>query len=543
MVARRSWQTIVAAALVAATVGLSACTPGDGEGADTDQKSSTEHFGYLVDTQLVTTNAGTVVGASSNTEALSGRLYPAVFVPGPSGQMIPNSDMVQTQVLPGVHRKVIYTLSDNAQYSDGTQMTCTDFLLYVVAGQNPDLFGSHLPLTKQVSNIECEPGVKRFTVEFGDDGGGRWRHLFGPGSVMPAHAIARKAGMSVNDLHGALRNRDVAALQEPARIWRDGFSLQEFDPELQVSSGPFVVERVGADGEAILGVNPHYYGDSPRQDSLVVWPHTADPAQLAEVGALRIADIRSENPTWVNRDDPTNKFIIEAQAGDLTDTLMLGELGIFQQRTSRAAFAACVDQAAVAGASSEVSGIEVPPVLLRTVMHHDPVTAQMQDITDRQAGVDIPKASVLAGYTIRIGYPGPDERKAAMVQAIARSCEPAGITVVDASAEGSTMADMPRRETSEWGGQFITEGTVDAVLSAVDPLAEYGTVSARAPEIDGLRAAEDYLWEEVPTIPLSAQPRRFVIDRTVGNVVVYTGLAGIGWNMDRWHVSEDGNAR
>ncbi|GAB2498488.1 peptide ABC transporter [Corynebacterium atrinae] len=528
--------------LAVAAIGLSACSSG-GDSDDTGTKSSTEHFGYLVDTQLVTTNAGTPVGATSNTEALAGRLYPAVFVPGPSGQMIPNSDLVQTQVLPGVHRKVIYTLSENSQYSDGAEMTCTDFLLHVVAGQNPDLFGSHLPLTKQVSNVECEPGMKRFTVEFSDDGGGRWRHLFGPGSVMPAHAVAKKAGMSITDLHLALRNRDLAALQEPARIWREGFSLSEFDPELQVSSGPFVVESVGSEGEAVLGVNPHYYGDSPRQSSLVVWPRTAEAAELAEVGALRIADIRSENPTWVNRDDPTNKFIIEAQVGDLTDTLMLGELGIFQQKTSRAAFAACVDQAAVAGASSQVSGIEVPPVVLRTVMHHDPVTAQMQDIIDRHSGVDLAKASLLSGYTIRIGYPGPDERKAAMVQAIADSCAQAGITVVDASGEGSTMAEMPRREATEWGGQIVTEGTIDAVLMAVDPLAEYGTVSARAPEIEGLRAAEDYLWDEVPTVPLSAQPRRFVIDRTVSNVVVYTGLAGIGWNMDRWHVSEDGNAR
>ena len=76
---------------------------------------------------------------------------------------------------------------------------------------------------------------------------------------------------------------------------------------------------------------------------------------------------------------------------------------------------------------------------------------------------------------------------------------------------------------------------------AVDPLAEFGASSPRAIDVNQLREAEEQLWREVPGIPLAAQPRWFVIDRTVGNVVTYTGLAGIGWNMDRW-LSEDNGA-
>ena len=65
--------------------------------------------------------------------------------------------------------------------------------------------------------------------------------------------------------------------------------------------------------------------------------------------------------------------------------------------------------------------------------------------------------------------------------------------------------------------------------------------SPRAIDVNQLREAEEQLWREVPGIPLAAQPRWFVMDRTVGNVVTYKGLAGIGWNMDRW-LSEDNGA-
>ena len=34
-------------------------------------------------------------------------------MPGPSGQMIPNTDLVTTQVLPGANRQVVYTLTDS----------------------------------------------------------------------------------------------------------------------------------------------------------------------------------------------------------------------------------------------------------------------------------------------------------------------------------------------------------------------------------------------------------------------------------------------
>ena len=88
-------------------------------------------------------------------------------------------------------------------------------------------------------------------------------------------------------------------------------------------------------------------------------------------------------------------------------------------------------------------------------------------------------------------------------------------------------------------GQIVEkEGTIDALLMPIDSQVEYPAANNRVQELDALRRQENWLWREIPILPLSAQPRSFAIDQRVGNVVMYTGLSGIGWNMDRWSVDE-----
>lgn len=77
------------------------------------------------------------------------------------------------------------------------------------------------------------------------------------------------------------------------------------------------------------------------------------------------------------------------------------------------------------------------------------------------------------------------------------------------------------------------------ILHAEDPMREYPAANNRAQDLAALRAQEGYLWKELPSIPLAAQPRTFAVDGAVRNVVPFTGLAGIGWNMDRWQLSTD----
>ncbi|WP_244977355.1 ABC transporter substrate-binding protein [Corynebacterium lizhenjunii] len=526
----------VAALCCAATVlSLSACSTAadsdaEGEGAP-GGPGSMEHFGYQVATQLVSTNAGSAFGAAANAQVLATRLYPAAFVPGPEGQIIPNTDLVRAQeVEPTAQglRQIRYEISPDATFSDGVALTCDDFVLAYTAGSMPAIFGSSMPLlASDVEDVQCASGAKDFTVVLKQDRGGRWRHMFGAGSILPSHAIARKVEMEPEELLAALRTWDPATVEPIAQVWRYGFLLEDFDPQLQVSYGPFVIEQVGASGEVVLTRNPHYHGDAAALDKLVVWPVSADSRELAASGALRVAEAPAAPPAWLDRDAADNPFDVVSTVGELSDTLTLSEDGLFAQPELRRAFAACVDQAEVAKASSAHAGVEVPATYLHTLAHNDPIARRLSGIADAHRGVDAAAAAPLQGSTVRIGYLGPNPRLAAMVEAIRSTCDPLGIQIEDASAEFMSKAYL--ESDPETGLP-----TVDAFLGAVDPMTEYSTADARIALLDELKKTENELWESVPAIPLSAQPRTFVYDRNVANVVAYTGVSGIGWNMDRW---------
>lgn len=520
----------VVATICAIALGLSAC------GADSNTEEVKEiYFGYALDEPLLTTNAGTNLGVSVNAQALAGRLYPSAHVPGPKGQLIPNSDFVNTQVLPGTSQRVIYNISNDAKYSDGKQVTCDSYLLAFTAGAMPDLFDSHLPLMEQVDRVECSPGSKQATVVFKEGFGARWRQLFGPGVLMPAHAIADKLGMTLEDFNAALQSRDAEAIAPIADLWKNGFSLDNFDPLLQVSTGPYKIEKVGDSGEVVLARNENYVGEPAELEKIVVWPKGADLAALAAGNSIQVVEATSVNGNdWFDRNATDNQFEISSQAGVLTEQLFLSNADVFADKSARAAFAACVDQAKIASVSSEYSGVPVDPVASRTVRASDPAASQMRDITDPHLAVNIEAAQLITGSTIRVGYAGPNDRLAAMVQAMNESCQPAGITVVDVSSEAGSLGNLSKLSYGQWGEVIYTAGTADAFIQAVDPMSEFASIAQTSTDLQAIRAAEAASWDEVSTIPLASQPRVFITHRGVENEVSNTDASGIGWNMNKW---------
>lgn len=521
----------VFSSLCALAVGAAACSTGSGSGSGDEAAA----FGYAVNEQLVTTNAGTNVGVSTNAQVLAGRLYPSAHVPGPKGQLIPNSDFVNTQVLPGATQRVIYNISQDANYSDGKPVTCDSYLLAFTAGSLPDLFDSHLPLMQQVDRVECTPGSKQATVVFKEGFGARWRQLFGPGVLMPAHAIAEKSGMSLEELNAAASNRDEEALAPVAEIWKHGFDLSNFDPTLQVSTGPYKIDSVGSDGQVVLKRNDAYVGEKADLDTLTVWPNSKSLKDLADGESLQVAEAPSTSALdWINTEDTNNPYHVESEAGVLTEQLFLSNAGVFYDKAARQAFAACIDQASIASVSSEKSGVEVQPVATRVVRATDPAASQMKDITDPHLVVNLESAAPLHGQTIRVGYSGPNQRFAAMVEDMNRTCQPAGITVVDASADASSLGNLSKTTVDAGGAETFVPGSADAFIQAVDPMSEFPAISPASTDIQGIRAAELDSWDRVETIPLASQPRVFVTHKGVENVVANTDTSGIGWNMNKW---------
>ncbi|WP_334265158.1 ABC transporter substrate-binding protein [Corynebacterium sp. Marseille-Q4381] len=517
----------VAALAAAAVTSLTACA-GIDDGADEAS------FGYLVSTPLVTTNAGTLEGRSTQAQLLSTALYPGVYVPGPQGQMIPNTDLVTTQELPGPERRVNYSLSQEAVFSDGTPVTCSDYLLAFTAGTHPALFGSSMPLFDDTAQLTCTPGSKDFTVIFKEGRGARWRGLFEAGTVLPAHAVAKQLELSVDELVEELESEDADRLRPIADVWRGSFNLDNFDEELQTSFGPYTIDRVGDDGEVVLRANEHYYGDAPAEPEIVVWPGSADAGALAESGELVVGDLRDHTPEWFDSNAEDNRLEVSTVAGQLTEVLQFPEVGTWAVEENRQALSRCIDPRAVADAASSAAGIAVPVAPLHVLQNDDPLAKRLDDAVQPRLDVDVERARALEGAEVRIGYAYPSKRYAAMVEAMRRSCEPAGVTIVDATGDGKSLADLPRAEIGEWGEEVAADGTIDAFIYPADPMTSFPAALNKADNLGVLRAQEIFLWDRLPTIPLIAQPVTFAIDREVSNVVAYTGLSGIGWNVNRW---------
>ena len=179
---------------------------------------------------------------------------------------------------------------------------------------------------------------------------------------------------------------------------------------------------------------------------------------------------------------------------------------------------------------------------VHVVQHGDPLARRLGDVAGQRLSVNVEAASAIAGLKLRVGYPYPSDRYAAMVDSMRRSCEPAGVEIVDAAGDGKTLADLARLEYDDTGELTSTEGTIDALLHVVDPMTEYPAAANRAEDLGALRAQEGFLWDELPSIPLAAEPSTFAVDRSVANVVPYTGSSGIGWNLNRWQVKQSGEA-
>lgn len=526
----------VVALIAASGLMLTACSSGENSLIDLEKDPSemetSEFPGYLANSELTTVNAGSAFGTASIAAQISGRLYPGAFVPGPTGQFIPNTDLVSArETMDGDQRSVLYTINEDANFSDGTAVTCDDFLLAYTAGLMQSQFGSNMPLMEQVESVGCAAENKHFLVKFQPGEGGQWRYMFGPGTIMPAHKIAERAEMSQEDLVTALYSQDPIQLERVAEIWRFSFGLENFIPEMHVSYGPFSIDRVGEQGEVLLKRNESYYGDQAALEHIVVWPIGADLNEVIGEGNLMVADAAVSEPQWFDEETMSQDFEVESVVGDLTDSLIFSDSGIFEQQWARESFAACIDQDEVARVSSETSGVEVPPVYTHALNHNDPLARSLNSVVEEHHGTDMETAGQLAGQTIRIGYLGEDQRMRAMVESIREQCEPAGINVEEVTG-GNVSAAFLEMDPETW------LPSIDAFLGPIDARTQYGVSSASLAQVDDLRDEERELWEELPGLPLSAEPHTFFIAPEIANVVPYTGSSGIGWNMDRWFIRD-----
>ncbi|GAB18262.1 hypothetical protein GOEFS_050_00400 [Gordonia effusa NBRC 100432] len=553
---RRALRAATFAASVVAGLGLvTAC------GDDTPPT-----INYLVDARISTYNPNTVSGNADGVLMAFARVLPGFSFLGASGQVIPDHDIGTASVVPGPSLTVRYDFNPKAVFSDGDAITCDDLLLSWAAQSGR--FSDFAPATtagyRDIANVDCTAGARTATVTFAKGRDYRdWLGLFGAGTLMPSHVVARQAGVADVVKPIQSNNRDVIA--KLAKAWNTGFTLRPgaVDPKLLVSSGPYKVDSFTSEGGLVLTRNEKWWGDPASTDRVVVWS-TSSPENFP--GGFDVVDIA--DGTLAERDGkpvadqlrPANVKVADPRRALGVDEIVLSTSGVFANAVARHAFASCVprdDLTRRFGASAQLWN-------LRFLSPADTLGSAINgEFGKRYQRADLPRTRQLAAQRplkIRLAYRGRDSRNKAMVAAIAESCKQAGITVTDTASPTTTVGDLGRTVDGlvlTSGVSFAAAGANDSArtsyqLRGGDPLnigdfrdpptsAAIDQLAVTVNAEDRLRLArsiETAAWREMASIPLFATPRQQGLAPSVGSVVPSAARSGTGWNMDRWKVSK-----
>jgi peptide/nickel transport system substrate-binding protein len=193
-------------------------------------------------------NPNTPAGAASTTPALLTSVLPSAYIINP--KLVPevNTDLlVSVEATSTTPLTIQYVINPHAVWSDGVPVSADDFIYAwqsqrgngVDVNGQPDQVASTLGY-RDVASVAPSNGGKTVTVTFTTPYTD-WRLLFD--HMVPAH-IARQVG------------------------WNHGFD--SFDPAVDLSAGPMLVQSVSPLGSAVLVRNPRWWGTPAVLDRVEV---------------------------------------------------------------------------------------------------------------------------------------------------------------------------------------------------------------------------------------------------------------------------------
>ncbi|ADG97918.1 extracellular solute-binding protein family 5 [Segniliparus rotundus DSM 44985] len=517
-----------------------------------------EVVNYFIDAKLPTYNANTALGRSSGALMAFARVLPGFSYPSPTGSSVADADVGSAEPLAGQGEEftVRYTFNPKAVWSDGVPMTCDDLVLAwaALAGRLPGAVPASKAGYELITNMQCAAGSKTATAVFERHFPG-WSGLFGPGTILPSHVLAKAARLRVVD---AVSSADQARLQAAGKFWNSGWDFTgKFDAAKFPASGPYRIQSADA-GRATLVRNERWWGESARTPKVEIWPKGFRPpvagAQVIDIGKGSIAQLAL--PSGL-REKTVRSLGIEQ--------FVLSLRGTFAAKRAREAFALCLPRASLAAqfgdagapAAGELSSSQDPwqlsPAQPARYVQPDAAAAY-------RAREEVSKGKPI---TVRVGYLAPDARRAALVAAVAQSCDPAGVRVLDSSKDFNLLAlesgqlDVLLTSSDLATGAGGAAGPTWDLTAAAQVRTEEGeNVSGYASsQLDDLilrlaltekederivllAQAQEAIWEDLPVIPLFAQPRSLWWSEDLRGVVPNATASGAGWNMERWSADD-----
>ncbi|WP_370180226.1 ABC transporter substrate-binding protein [Rhodococcus wratislaviensis] len=526
-------------------------------------------IGYAIDNTVTTYNANSVAGAVSGARQAFARVLPGFNYTGPEGGPVADTDIGTANAMPGDALTIQYKLNPNSVYSDGVPMSCDDLVLTWAAnsGRFPMFEAASTAGYSDIDRIDCQTGAKDAVVTFK---AGRnftdWKSLFGATSMMPAHTVAGAAG--VPDIVAAVQSSDQGALTRVADFWNNGWTMAPGDLDLALfpASGPYKVESFSEDEGLVLVANDRWWGNRPATSRIVVWPKSSDVSARIGDGSVEVVDVAAGSAP----DLDLGGFDVTEVPSRSVEQFVLSTSGLFEDAAGRRAFAACLPREelaskfGIATESDEAGAATGGPVDTRVTapdsLVHQSVAGAVggrYETADTAAATDALADTGNTSATVRVGYLGPNPRRAEIVSAVAAACAPAGITVQDVASPEFTpsmlrdgQVDVVLAGTAAAPGAAGTAAATTAMYALrsgvrsnfgdysngrVDQIVDQLAVdSSTATQLSLSTEAENILWSDVPTVPLFDQPRTVAFATGLQAGAINPTRSGAGWNMDRW---------
>ncbi|TPW73121.1 ABC transporter substrate-binding protein [Schumannella sp. 10F1B-5-1] len=605
MISRLRPAVLAAAAVVVAL--LAGCT-----GAPQPHLVAGSAVRVGVDQPLTSANARTSPARGNATDsAVAGLIRDGFGWWGDDGEWVADRAFGSVDVVAEQPFTVRWTVSTGVAWSDGVPIDAADLLLAWAADStrlttpglrvddyvDPDTgrLSDDLPDDAVYFDGARSSGLEHSTATptVGDDGRSitvvfdrpvtNLPALIAP--VVPAHLAAEAALGTRHQRDGAdakaaviaaIEGADAASLAPLARSWNSDWTVgDEVDARLAISSGPYALETVAADGSAVLRARDDYRGTrQPGVDELDLRVAT-DP--LAAVKSFRDGDLDVVSPepsadvAALLRDDPDLDpvFGSRGRVEHLELRASGSRSGVFDDPRVRRAFLAVVPRERIVAATAGEVDPDAEPVaasLFRpgaSGMAAGSAAADLPDDPDvaaakrllRQAGESAPEVCVLFD-------PDRASRRTAF-ELLRDAAAKAGFVVQDCS-------------TPDWASQLGSAGAYDAALFAWDTAglppeglaepfrstsvanftgfgdAESDRLLARiqSAAVDGDTAERDRLLAELETrvaqaavtLPLSASPTIVLTSGAISGVVASPLTGGVLDAAWAWRPTADDGA-
>ena len=537
---------------------------GDTTEASTDAgggEASGAVFTYGYEQELFSYNSDTAeTNASANAVALNPVLRGFWFF-GPEGTVEPDEEFGSFEVTSEDPLTIDYACAEGAVWSDGEPIDCDDAVLYWAANSGNFEAFSNAGTTGYESHgrPDCADGDTEFTVTY-DTPYADYAATYG--SLKPAHVVEQNGG--VEDIIAAVDAGDQEALAGAAEFWNTGwnFAPGEWNADIALSSGPYLVDSWEAGQSITYTANPEWWGTPPASDTLV----TRFIAQDAQAQALQNGEIQAMDP------QPNPDLLAQLEAiGDTVTVEPQDQYTYehwdfnfeseFSNPILRQAFAQCIPRETMVENLIRPLNPEAQVLNSRYVGSFEPNYAEIEEqIYDGQAEQDIEASRALleenglTGTTLRLGH-NANARRAQEAALIVDACGPngAGFDVQDIGNEDFFEADGELATGAfdvaqfAWAGSPLKSGSSSTfqtdggnnngnysnpeVDSLIDQLNQESDEDAKQELIIQI---ETILWDDLATIPGFTFPGVVATTADAEGVVYNPTQAGLTWNAQEW---------